>query len=71
MERLREYMTEKGLTQAQLAAALKKSQPTISDWLSGNIKPSADSLVELSEYTGLSVDELLVGNSAKRKRRPS
>lgn len=66
MERLREYMTEKGLTQAQLATALDVSQPTISEWLSGKIKPSADSLMEISEHTGLTVDELL--RRRKRKR---
>lgn len=59
MERLREYMLDRGLTQAQLAALLEVSQPTVSDWINGVIKPSAKRLVEISKKTGLSVDELL------------
>ena len=62
MERLREYMTSSGLTQAELARRLGVSQPTVSDWLSGNIKPTVRRLLTISKKTGISVDELLKGS---------
>jgi transcriptional regulator with XRE-family HTH domain len=54
-------MEELGLTQSALAQMLDVSQPTVSDWINGNIKPSADRLIKISARTGLSVDELLKG----------
>ena len=61
MDRLREYMTNRGLTQAELAALLGVSQPTVSDWLNGNALPSTKKLLKISKKIGLSVDELLKG----------
>ena len=61
MEALREYMAERGLTQADIAKLFNVSQPTVSDWLSGNITPSAKRLLRISKQTGLSVDRLLKG----------
>jgi transcriptional regulator with XRE-family HTH domain len=54
-------MQERGLTQAALAKLLDVSQPTVSDWINGNTRPTVDRLIEISERTGLSVDELLKG----------
>lgn len=62
MERLREYMEERGLTQKQLAALLGVEQPTISDWINGKMTPTAKRLLVISKRTGLSVDELLKGS---------
>lgn len=61
MERLREYMEERGLTQGELAKLLDVSQPTVSDWINGHMAPSASRLLKISKKTGLSVDELLKG----------
>jgi transcriptional regulator with XRE-family HTH domain len=63
MEGLRDYMVEHELTQAELAELLRVSQPTVSDWLNGNTKPTVDRLLSISEKIGLSVDELLKGRS--------
>ncbi len=35
------------------------SQPTVSDWLLGNTVPTVDKLKEMSNKTGISIDELL------------
>lgn len=69
MERLREYMTERKLTQGELATLLGVSQPTVSDWISGKMKPSADRLIEISERTGLTVDELLKRRKSEKRKR--
>lgn len=63
MEGLREFMTRRGMTQEALARLAGVSQPTVSDWLSGNTKPTVERLLDLSEKTGLSVDQLLKGSS--------
>lgn len=59
MERLKRYLVENEMSQAAFAKKVGKSQPTVSDWLSGQIQPSTDSLREISQATGLSIDELL------------
>jgi transcriptional regulator with XRE-family HTH domain len=41
-----------GLTQAELAARIGTSQPTIARWESGNQLPSVRSLLRLAEGTG-------------------
>jgi len=61
VEALREFMTERGLTQADLAKMFKVSQATVSDYLAGRITPRKKRLLMISEKTGLSVDTLLKG----------
>jgi transcriptional regulator with XRE-family HTH domain len=59
MERLRRYLEEEGISQAELARRAGVSQPTVWEWLNGHSLPSADSLRTLSRVTGVSIDELL------------
>lgn len=59
MDRLREYMSDQGLTQSELAKRFEVSQATISDWLSGKTMPKPSRLVTISRKTGISVDALL------------
>jgi transcriptional regulator with XRE-family HTH domain len=66
MEALRNWLTESKKTQAELAQALGVSQPTVSDWLKGKFSPNARKLKAISEYTGLSVDELLAAPAANK-----
>ena len=56
---------EKNLTQKQLAEILKVSDKAISRWETGKGFPDVTSLVALSEFFGISVNELLAGS---RKR---
>lgn len=59
MKRLAEYLEDTETTQAQLAKALDVSQPTVSDWITGEKSPSIDNLRRIAQYTGISADELL------------
>lgn len=59
MERLRAWLVESSKTQSEFAKAMGVSQPTVSDWLNGRISPTAKKLLAMSNYTGLSIDELL------------
>jgi transcriptional regulator with XRE-family HTH domain len=76
--RIARLRKEKGLTQAELADALKVSQPVISDYENDVIRLPTDALVQVSELLGVTTDELLgiktltprasVGNSIKNRR---
>lgn len=50
---------EKGITQLELAEAVKVSRQAVSKWESGGSLPSTESLRGLSELYGVSVDYLL------------
>ncbi len=52
---------EKGLTQEELAHELNVTNKTISRWETGSGYPDVDSMMALSDYFGISVNELLLG----------
>ncbi len=58
---------EKSLTQKQLAEILKVSDKAISRWETGKGFPDVTSLVSLSEFFGISVNELLAGKKAENE----
>jgi len=59
MNQLKTLREQKGLGQKELAAAIKVSQPTISDWENGRKTPSAKSTAKLADYFQVTVDYLL------------
>lgn len=58
-EKLRELRKKKGLTQDELADAIYVSRTAISKWESGRGYPNIDSLKNIAQFFGVSVDELL------------
>jgi transcriptional regulator with XRE-family HTH domain len=66
MNRLKEYLQEQAMTQAELARRVGVTQPTVWGWLSGDSLPSAETLKKLATATGLSIDALLDQQSRKR-----
>ncbi len=58
-EKLVRLRKEKGLTQLELAEAVKVSRQAVSKWESGGGVPSTENLRGLSELYGVSVDYLL------------
>ncbi len=60
-EKLRELRKSKGLTQEELAEQLYVSRTAVSKWESGRGYPGIDSLKEISEFFGVSIDLLLSG----------
>lgn len=59
---------EKNLTQKQLAQKLNVSDKAVSRWETGKGYPDVSSLVSLSVYFGVSVNELLAGKRANGKK---
>jgi transcriptional regulator with XRE-family HTH domain len=66
---LRHYRGLKGVTQKELASAIGANNTTVSNWEKGISKPDMDTLADLSNYFGVSVDELMFfGSSADESR---
>lgn len=59
VQRLKELRTAEGLSQRQLAAALKVSHVTVNQWEKGEYLPGARELKKLSLFFGVSADYLL------------
>lgn len=58
-ERLISLRKSMGLSQEELGAEIKVSRQTISKWESGQSYPDFQRLVLLSDYFGLTLDELI------------
>ena len=58
-EKLQRLRKQKGLTQEELANALFVSRTAISKWESGRGYPSIDSLKTISDFFGITLDDLL------------
>ena len=58
-EKLIDLRKTKGMSQEELGAELKVSRQTISRWESGQSYPDFQRLVLLSDYFGLTLDELV------------
>lgn len=60
--KIRELREAKGMTQADLARAVKASKPTVCMWESGTRRPGLDYLLALADVFGCSVDVVLGRN---------
>ena len=58
---LRELRREKGLTQEQLAEQFRVSRRTVSRWETGSNLPDLTILMEMADFYGLDLRELLEG----------
>ena len=56
---LKELRKEKGLTQEQFAEIVNVSNRTVSRWENGNNMPDLDILIQISDYYGINLRELL------------
>ena len=63
-EKLKELRNSKGLTQAELAEVLFVSRTAVSKWESGRGYPNIDSLLALSAFFSVPVDELMRSENA-------
>ena len=62
-ERLKEARQSIGMTQDQVAEKVLVSRVTVSHWESGKSLPDIVSLISLSDLYGISLDELVKGDS--------
>ena len=59
MNNLKRYRKEKGITQIRLSIEAEVTQETISAYESGKAMPSAETLIKMADFLGVSIDFLL------------
>ena len=63
-ENIYRLRTEKNLSQGNLADALEVSRQSVSKWENNSAVPELDKLVKMAQLFGVSLDELVTGNTA-------
>lgn len=61
VERILNLVEARGITARKLSAELGLSNSAVTDWKKGRGKPSADTVVRLAEFFGVSTDYILRG----------
>jgi len=65
-ERIRQYRSEKGMSQGDLADALEVSRQSVSKWENDQAVPELDKLMKTAEIFSLTLDELVRGKEPER-----
>lgn len=68
--RLKQLRKEKGVTQVMLASALGNTQQAVGKWETGRSSPDPITLTRIASYFGVTVDNLLGGDSDIASPRP-
>ncbi len=61
IERILNLMKQSSVTAKQLTSDLEISSTSITDWKKGKGRPSADAIVKLAKYFGVTTDYILTG----------
>lgn len=67
---LKDLRKEKGLTQEMLGAQIGVTNKTISRWENGNYLPPIECLNLLSDYYGVSINEIISGHRISAEQLP-
>ncbi|WP_394405363.1 helix-turn-helix domain-containing protein [Streptococcus sp. 20-1249] len=62
IKNLKRLRLEKGLTQKQVAQAIKTSQQCYMRWETGKTSPTLNTLEKLAQFFGVTVSELVAEN---------
>lgn len=62
-ERIKEYRTNNGMSQENLAEKMNVSRQAITKWESDKGVPDIDNLIQLSRIMNITIDELILGNN--------
>ena len=65
---LKELRKEKNLTQEQMAEKFGVSQRSVSRWENGNTMPDISVLIELADFYGVDLREILNGTNEEKKK---
>ncbi len=62
-ENIYKLRTEKNMSQGDLADALEVSRQSVSKWENNSAVPELDKLIKMAQIFGVTIDELVTGNS--------
>lgn len=62
MNRIKEILKDKGISQTWLAEKMDKSYPTINEYARNKRQPSLEDLYKIAEILNIDITELLVKN---------
>lgn len=62
MNRIKEVLKEKGISQAWLAKKMEKSYPTINEYARNKRQPSLEDLYKIAKILDIDVKELIVSS---------
>ncbi len=66
-ENLKQFRLKSHLTQEQLAEKFQVTRQTVSKWELNQVMPETGKLVEIAEYFGVSLDEMVFGRTDKEE----
>ena len=62
MNRIKEVLKDKGISQTWLAENMEKSYPTINEYARNKRQPSLEDLYKIADILNVSVSDLLIDN---------
>lgn len=62
MNRIKEVLKDKGISQTWLAEKMEKSYPTINEYARNKRQPSLEDLYKIADILNVSVSDLLIDN---------
>lgn len=68
-KRLKAYRTNKNISQKKVGDLVQRDIQTIRSWEEGKSEPKASELVKLSDFFGISLDELCRGEETKLDKK--
>ena len=66
-ENLKQFRLKSHFTQEQLAEKFQVTRQTVSKWELNQVMPETGKLVEIAEYFGVSLDEMVFGRTDKEE----
>lgn len=69
-ERLTEARIAKGMNKTAFAKAVRVSQPTVTDWENGKMRPKGENLIRICHVLGIAPEWLLNGRGSPESTTP-
>lgn len=66
MNRIKEVLKDKGISQTWLAKKMGKSYPAINDYARNKRQPSLEDLYKIAEILDVSITQLLIDNKEQK-----
>jgi transcriptional regulator with XRE-family HTH domain len=69
MKRLKKWLSEHDISQAEFADSIDVKQPTVSDWLTGKMNPRSNRIAQIAHRTGIPIEDLIADCAKSSQKR--